>query len=65
MTKDCPICDMPFKDGENIVAVMLSTFKDIPSDASFAITQPTQCIEIVHSDCYDWEDHDDFIKGTN
>lgn len=63
MTKLCPICEYAFKDGEKIVAVMLSTYKSIASDVHFAIMQPTQCLEIVHSECYDWEDRDDAPGG--
>jgi hypothetical protein len=48
MEKMCMVCDMPFKDGDRLAAVMLSTFKAIESDVHFAITTPTQCIEIVH-----------------
>ena len=61
--KLCPICEYPFKDGEKIVAIMLSTFKAIPSEVSFAITQPKVCIEIVHNACYDWEDYADDFEG--
>ncbi len=54
MEKLCPVCDLPFKDKENIIAVMLSTYKTIDSGVHFAITTPTQCLEIVHSGCYDF-----------
>jgi len=53
MEKFCMVCDMPFKDGDRLAAVMLSTFKEIESDVHYAITTPTQCIEIVHLGCYD------------
>ena len=58
MTKECPICDLPFKDKQKIVAVMLSEYKQIDSEVNFAIQQPTQCVEIIHYHCYDWQDHD-------
>lgn len=62
--KLCPVCELPFDDGAKIVAVMLSTYKAIESSVNFAITQPTQCVEIVHDECYDWEDYDDeFMMG--
>jgi hypothetical protein len=60
----CPICEIGFKDGEDIVAVMLSTYKQIESSTSFAIDHPTRCLEIVHSGCYDWDDHE-FEEGDN
>lgn len=54
----CPICDIAFKHDDDIVAVMLSKFKQIGSATAFAIDHPTRCIEIVHSECYDWDDHE-------
>lgn len=54
MTPPCPICDYDFKDGDKIVAVMLSTFKTVESDIHYAITQPTLCVEIIHRECYDF-----------
>lgn len=54
----CPICDYKIEDGAAIVAIVTSTFVAIPSEVSYAITPPTKCIEIVHNDCYDWEDHE-------
>jgi len=57
--KTCPTCDYPFKDGDTIVAMMVSTYHTIPSDVHYAIEQPTRCIEIVHNECFDWEEYDD------
>ena len=59
MLKHCPVCGYSFADGEAIVAVMLSTYKAIESDVSFAVTEPTECVEIIHHNCYDWPDSDD------
>lgn len=53
MEKFCMVCDTPFKDGDRLAAVMVSTFRQIESDVHYAITIPTQCIEIVHLECYD------------
>jgi hypothetical protein len=55
MRKICAVCEVPFNDGESVVAVMLSTYRMIDSDVSFAITEPTDCLEIIHHGCYDWE----------
>lgn len=52
--RSCPMCDYEFKDGDKLVAVMLSTFKEIDSDVHYAITTPTACVEIIHRDCYDF-----------
>ena len=65
MEKICPVCDLPFKDKQKIVAIMLSEFKEIPSSVNFAIQQPTQCVEIVHHNCYDWQDHEGSFGEIN
>lgn len=59
MLRLCPVCEYDFKDGDEIVAVMLSTYKKIESDVHYAITTPTTCFEIIHYTCYDGgiEDH--------
>lgn len=62
----CPVCDLPFKDKDPIVAVMLSEYKIIPSDVHYAIKQPTQCFEIAHFHCYDRQDHfGPQVEGAN
>lgn len=58
MEKACPVCDYPFRDGDDVVAIMVSKFKVIESQVNFAIEHPKKCIEIVHSECFDWEDYD-------
>lgn len=57
MTKECPICDYPFRDGDDVVAIMVAKFKMINSETSYAIDHPTRCIELVHSECFDWDDY--------
>jgi hypothetical protein len=59
MKKECRVCGEEFIDGDLLAAVMLSTYKAIESDVHFAITQPTQCLEIFHLNCYDGDDLDD------
>jgi hypothetical protein len=59
MTRDCPICDYPFRDGDDVVAIMVAKFKMIPSAANYAIEHPTRCIELVHDECFDYADYDD------
>lgn len=54
MEKTCPVCEYPFNDGDKLVAVMLSEYKSIDSEVHYAIAAPTQCVEIVHRDCYDF-----------
>lgn len=70
MTKACPICDIDFRDGDDVVAVVLAKFRLIDSDVAYAVEPSTRCIELVHSSCYDCEYADDGHecddeKGTN
>lgn len=58
MRRDCPICDLELKDGDDVVAIMVAKFKLVNSDVSYAIEHPTHCIEIVHSECFNWKDYD-------
>jgi hypothetical protein len=53
--KECPVCGNKFKDGDKIVAVVLSEFHDIPSSIHYAITKPSDCLEVFHRspECYD------------
>lgn len=54
MNAICPVCDFPLKDGDKLAIVALSTFVAIDSDVSFAVTEPTKCIELLHRGCYDF-----------
>lgn len=67
MEKECMVCGVEFEDGDEVAAVMLSTFKRIDSDSSFAVTHPTKCLEIVHIGCYDGELPEDqpVVDGIN
>jgi len=58
MIKNCPVCDYPFRDGDDVVAMMVAKFKVIDSDVNYAIEHPTKCVEIVHMECSDWKDCD-------
>jgi len=53
MIKLCSVCDKKIKDGDDIVAVVVSVFKEIPSEKSFAIEKPTECLEVEHFECND------------
>lgn len=57
MEKICPICDLPLRDGDEVVAILVAKFKMIASEVNYAITHPSKCIEVVHSECFDWEDY--------
>jgi len=56
--RKCPVCESSFRDGEKIVAVMLAEYHAIPSDVNVAISHPEKCLELVHWECYDYEDSD-------
>lgn len=56
MIKICPICEELLEDGDDVVAIMVTKFRMIPSAVNFAIEQPTRCIEITHNECFDWDD---------
>lgn len=66
MERRCPICDYAFKDGDALVAVMLSSYKEIDSEVNYAITTPTQCVEIIHRECYDFPngEEDQYYSGS-
>ena len=59
MMKECPICDLSLKDGDEVVAIMATKFKVIDSEVNFALEHPTKCIEVVHSECFDWDEYED------
>jgi len=63
MEKLCPICDYPFKDGDDVVAMMVSKFKQIDSSVNYAIKHPTKCVELVHSECFDWQEYEEEYEG--
>lgn len=63
MTKDCPICDLPLRDGDSVVAIMVAKFKMIDSDTSYAIDHPSRCIELVHDECFDYGEYGDEHEG--
>ncbi len=58
MQKECPICDYPFRDGDDVVAIMVAKFKLIESETAYAIDHPTKCIELVHNECFDWQEYE-------
>lgn len=61
MEKDCPVCDYPIKDGDNVVAIVVAKFKMLDSAVNYAIDHPTECIELMHEECFD---HDDYGMGN-
>lgn len=65
MTKHCSNCGYPFRDKDDIIAVVRSNFAMIPSRVSFAITQPTDIYELQHYECAKGDLlPDDFSEGV-
>lgn len=56
--KSCDVCGNGLGDGESVMAIIQSKYRDIPSLRSFAMDKPTDCVKIAHSECY-WM-NDDF-----
>ncbi len=52
MIKICRVCDGIIHDGDDIVAVVVSKFVQIPSKKSYAIGKPIDCWSIQHKKCY-------------
>lgn len=65
MTKHCFLCDKPFKNNDDIVAVVRSEYKEIPSRVHFAIANPTEVYEMQHVACAkgDLLPPDEFFDG--
>lgn len=52
MQRICQVCDYEFRDGDRLVAIMLSKFVAIESGVSYAIEEPRKCLELIHQECY-------------
>jgi hypothetical protein len=52
MQRDCVYCRTLFKDGEKLLAVIPTKFKEIPSRVHFALSMPSEVLELFHEDCY-------------
>ena len=51
MQKFCEICEQPISDGDEVIALVVSRFRAIPSSTTFAIEKPTACIGLQHAKC--------------
>ena len=63
MERECPICSYPFRDGDDVVAIMVAKFKLLNSEVNYAIEQPTRCIELIHNECFDINEYG--VGGDN
>lgn len=54
MTKGCSFCQEPFIDGEAVRVVVDTTYKEIPSKISYALSRNMTIVEIYHRECYNY-----------
>jgi len=47
----CQKCGQPFKEGDQVKAMVLSVFHEISSNVSYAIEKPYECLSLEHVDC--------------
>lgn len=57
----CGNCQEPLQEGDEIEAVVLSVFRTIASDVSYAIDPPHTCKAVYHVSCR--EDREDNINA--
>jgi hypothetical protein len=50
--KKCEVCHEPINDGDEIVAAMVTIFRQIPSEVIYAVDKPTDCLAMIHFSCY-------------
>ena len=56
MRQVCKKCGREFKDGDKVIAVVLSVYHQISSTVSYAIERPYECLSLEHVECADVED---------
>lgn len=44
-------CGRMIHDGDEIIILAKATYKSIPSERAYAISQPTECYSMFHSYC--------------
>lgn len=58
----CPLCDVIFKDGDEVVAEVVTHYKHLASKKTYAVDKNiTECLGIIHRGCRtdDMEDLND------
>lgn len=64
MKKVCPGCDREFKEGQAVVAEVVTTYHEIPSKRTFAVdSNITDCLGLVHKECYT-DDIEELIRSV-
>lgn len=51
MEQICELCNRLFQDDDEIKAVVIARFKALKSKRVYAISQPTDCLELIHRNC--------------
>ena len=51
MKQVCKKCGNEFKDGDRVIAVVLSVYRQISSSVSYAIERPYECLSLEHVEC--------------
>lgn len=64
MKKTCPGCDIEFKEGDVVVAEVLTVYHEIPSKRAFAVSNEfTDCLGLIHKGCYN-DDIEELINAV-
>lgn len=53
MTKSCDFCGESLPNEADVLAVMHTRFRLIPSRINYAIEQPNKCERLFHKECFD------------
>jgi hypothetical protein len=51
MKQVCKKCKHEFKDGDRVIATVLSVYRQISSSVSYAIERPYECLSLEHVKC--------------
>jgi len=51
MIQICKHCERILREGEEVIATVVAQYKTLGSEKIYAITKPTECLEISHRNC--------------
>jgi hypothetical protein len=52
MIQYCWSCDEELKEGDQIVAAIVSVYHELPSQVAYAVQPGTECLALVHRSCF-------------
>lgn len=58
MNRECYICHGMLREDDEIVAAMVTRYHEIPSQVLYAVENPSDCLGLVHRNCYGEEGHE-------